>query len=571
MARAKRNNNALQSAAQKSVADVAVVQTAQITTAIYARLSAENSHKSDETDVIANQIAGCEHYIAEHADLTLVETYVDNGESGTKFDRPAFNRLMQDIRTGKIKCIVVRDLSRFGRDYIETGTYLERVFPSLNVRFIAINEQYDSFGVQGQGESLMIPLQNMINNLYAKDISRKVFTAHRTRMTAGSFKRSTLPYGYMLDETRCQVLVDEVAAPYVRLLFQWKLEGVSIRQMIEQLEQLGAPNARQRKAETGVQGGDVSKNSGWHFSTIQNMLHNHTYIGHTVIGKKVRSYYKGVRCKTYKDPEDWIVIENTHPAIVSVEDFEAVQALFAEGSNRRQASMTKTAQARAEIVNVLQGKIFCADCMSPMTLLREHTGKRLGGRYKCLRYQRKKECTKHSMQHKVVEAKVLAAIQLQVKASLSQQANFAQQSKSEAEQQRTAQCNAQLARLTLQRSSVQKKRTRLYEDFVDGVLSEEEYAFAKKTYADEYEQLEKDLAQATQQRTAMQALATSQKQYHALMKSFGKLKKLTPAICDAMVEKVLVHEGGDVEVVMKYHDVYTDVAAVALGQEQKGA
>ena len=155
-------------------------------TAIYARLSVENSGKSEKVDVIANQIEICKSYIAERPYLNLIDTYVDNGRTGTVFDRPEFNRLMNDIRTGRIKCLVVRDLSRFGRDYIEAGTYLERVFPQIGLRFIAIKENYDNFDADGSGESLIIPLQNMINTLYSKDISRKVSTALKAQMKVES-------------------------------------------------------------------------------------------------------------------------------------------------------------------------------------------------------------------------------------------------------------------------------------------------------------------------------------------------------------------------------------------------
>ena len=158
-------------------------------TAIYARLSVENSGKSEKVDVIANQIEICKSYIAERPYLNLIDTYVDNGRTGTVFDRPEFNRLMNDIRTGRIKCLVVRDLSRFGRDYIEAGTYLERVFPQIGLRFIAIKENYDNFDADGSGESLIIPLQNMINTLYSKDISRKVSTALKAQMESGEFKK----------------------------------------------------------------------------------------------------------------------------------------------------------------------------------------------------------------------------------------------------------------------------------------------------------------------------------------------------------------------------------------------
>ena len=195
-----------------------------------------DSGKSEKVDVITNQIEICKSYIAGCPYLDLVDVYVDNGRTGTVFDRPEFNRLMTDIKSGRIKCLVVRDLSRFGRDYIETGTYLERIFPQIGLRFIAIKEHYDNFDTDGSNESLMIPLQNMINALYSKDISRKVSTALKAQMEQGTFQKRNLPYGYRWNEDHTNMVIDEETAQYVRLMFQWKIEGWSIQTILNELD-----------------------------------------------------------------------------------------------------------------------------------------------------------------------------------------------------------------------------------------------------------------------------------------------------------------------------------------------
>ena len=235
-------------------------------TAIYARLSVENSGKSENVDVIANQIEICKSYIADRPYLSLVDTYIDNGHTGTVFDRPEFNRLMNDIKSGRIKCLVVRDLSRFGRDYIETGTYLERIFPQIGLRFIAIKENYDNFDTDGSNESLMIPLQNMINALYSKDISRKVSTALKAQMEQGTFQKRNLPYGYRWNEEHTNMVIDEETASYVRLIFQRKIEGCSMPMILDELDRLGAPNTELRKRQNGTRTGDGCSCKGWHKS-----------------------------------------------------------------------------------------------------------------------------------------------------------------------------------------------------------------------------------------------------------------------------------------------------------------
>ena len=329
-------------------------------TAIYARLSVENSGKSEKVDVIANQIEICKSYIAERPYLNLIDTYVDNGRTGTVFDRPEFNRLMNDIRTGRIKCLVVRDLSRFGRDYIEAGTYLDRVFPQIGLRFIAIKENYDNFDTDGSGESLIIPLQNMINTLYSKDISRKVSTALKAQMESGEFKKRNLPYGYRWDE--------------------------------------------------------------------------------------------------------------------------------------------------------------------------EHSNK--------------------------LEADVLAAIQLQVKAALNYDKLLAKLRNSEGERSIRDQQNALITSLNLKLSSISKKRTRLYEDFTEGILDEEEYAFAKKAYDEQYADLSRRLDEAVQRKVKFAEAMSEDNKWLTLMKSVSGATMLSQELVDESVELVKVHEDGSIELVMKYGDIY---------------
>ncbi len=361
-----------------------------LNTGIYARLSAENSHKNDDGNAIENQVEACRNFINENPQLILADTYIDNGKTGTNFDRPEFNRLINDIEKGKIKCLVVRDLSRFGRDYIETGTYLERVFPDLGLRFISVNEKYDSSLMDSSNESLMIPLQNMINGIYAKDISRKVSTAHQTRFLSGEFKRNTLPYGYMLDETRRKVIVDEATAEFVRLIFTLRANGKSIKEIISTLNELNAPNPKVRKAEINVQKGNVSNSNGFHYSTIQNILKNHTYLGHTVIGKKVRAFYRGIICEDVKDESKWIFLENTHQPIISEELFYTVQEIRRLASENKAKKMKETAKKRAQLNNLFTGKIYCADCLSPLTFNRLVDRNNFNAYYKCSKYIKKK-------------------------------------------------------------------------------------------------------------------------------------------------------------------------------------
>lgn len=531
-------------------------------TAIYARLSVENSGKSENVDVIANQIEICKSYIADRPYLSLVDTYIDNGHTGTVFDRPEFNRLMTDIKSGRIKCLVVRDLSRFGRDYIETGTYLERIFPQIGLRFIAIKENYDNFDTDGSNESLMIPLQNMINALYSKDISRKVSTALKAQMEQGTFQKRNLPYGYRWNEEHTNMVIDEETASYVRLIFRRKIEGWSMPMILDELDRLGAPNTELRKRQNGTRTGDGCSCKGWHKSTAYGILTNPHYVGDTVLGRSMVAIYKGIKSHNVKDKDEWIVFPNTHEAIISREDFQKVQDIMNAASEARQTKMQKSEEIRATLINLFDGKIFCADCGKRMYFHRKKVDKRKDGGwyafYECSTYvgRRYEHCTAHYIRQDRLERDVLAAIQLQVKAALDYDKLLDKLRGSEGEKNIRDKQNALITSLNLKLSGVSKKRTRLYEDFAEGILDEEEYTFAKKSYDEQFADLSRRLDEAVQRRSKFNEAMSVDNKWITLMKSVSTATQLSQELVDESVELVKIHEDGAVELVMKYGDIY---------------
>lgn len=531
-------------------------------TAIYARLSVENSGKSENVDVIANQIEICKSYIADCPYLSLVDTYIDNGHTGTVFDRPEFNRLMNDIKSGRIKCLVVRDLSRFGRDYIETGTYLERIFPQIGLRFIAIKENYDNFDTDSSNESLMIPLQNMINALYSKDISRKVSTALKAQMEQGTFQKRNLPYGYRWNEEHTNMVIDEETASYVRLIFQRKIEGCSMPMILDELDRLGAPNTELRKRQNGTRTGDGCSCKGWHKSTVYGILSNPHYVGDTVLGRSMVAIYKGIKSHNVKDKDEWIVFPNTHEAIISREDFQKVQDIMNAASVARQTKMQKSEEIRATLINLFDGKIFCADCGKRMYFHRKRVDKRKDGGwyafYECSTYvgRRYEHCTAHYIRQDRLESDVLAAIQLQVKAALDYDKLLDKLRGSEGEKNIRDKQNALITSLNLKLRGVSKKRTRLYEDFAEGILDEEEYTFAKKSYDEQFADLSRRLDEAVQRRSKFNEAMSVDNKWITLMKSVSTATQLSQELVDESVEKVKIHEDGAVELVMKYGDIY---------------
>ena len=547
---------------QPSVADAPQV----FPTAIYARLSVENSGKAENRDVISNQIAICKSYIKERPYLRLTDTYIDNGRTGTVFDRPEFNRLMDDIRSGTIKCLVVRDLSRFGRDYVETGTYMERLFPQIGLRFISVKEMYDSFDAAEGNEGLVIPLQNMINSLYSKDISRKISTALKAQMAAGTFRKRNLPYGYKWDEAHTHMVIDEVTANYVRMIFRWKLEGWSVSAMLDELDRIGAPNPELRKRQTGTRSGNGCSCQGWHNSTLYGILSNPHYVGDTVLGRSERALYKGVRPHNVYDKDEWVIFPSTHDAIISRADFERVQAILKSASERRQQSMKQTAVQRDALIDLFSGKIICADCGKRMYFHRKRVDKSKCKSkdeawyafYECSTSasRRYENCTPHYLRREKLEQDVLAAIQLQVKAALDYDRLLSKLRGSSGEQNIRNQQNALITSLELKLNGLMKKRARLYTDFTDGVLDDEEYAFAKKNYDGQYADLSRRLEEAIQRRSSFQEAMSADNRWITLMKSVSGARELSQELVDEAIELVQVHQDGSIELTMKYGDIY---------------
>lgn len=366
-------------------------------TAIYARLSVENSGKDDEGAALENQIAVCEECVKSCPHLELIETYSDNGRTGTVFDRPAFNRLMDDIRCGRIKCLVVRDLSRFGRDYVETGTYIERIFPQLDVRFISIKENFDTFATDGSSESLMIPLQNLINDLYSKDISRKVFTALRIQMENGEFRWRKLLYGYMWNEDRTNIIPNEATAPFVPSIFAWKLEGLSFTQILDRLEEANAPIPETlQRVDGNMEGVNTVC---WSKSTLFGILKNQAYAGAFAVGRTRKAIYAGIKEMQVENPEEWYITSDAHEGLVSREIFQAVQHMLEQAADERKRKMEKSKAIREMLIDLFNGRIFCADCQQRMYFHRHKIDKDKRGRWLAVPIRADGRCAARRTEH----------------------------------------------------------------------------------------------------------------------------------------------------------------------------
>ena len=556
--------------------DTSIVTASYTMTGIYVRLSIENSGKDDDGESIENQTSICKEYVEEHPDLKLYDIYEDNGKKGTNFDRPEFNRLMDDIRAGKVKCVLVKDLSRFGRDYIEAGEYLEKIFPFLGVRFISITDGYDSLTAGDAEGALMIPLKNMINDVYAKDISRKIITSFRARQEKGEYLPAFPPYGYVKSKTKAyRYEVDEEVAPYVRMIFEWKAAGVSHSEICKRLNDMGAVTPARRKVELGIWHAEKYKHTIWHGRTIIDIMKNATYTGTLVYGRMPKSLYQGIKCHRAK-PDEWRCIPDAHEAIVSQELFDKVQKIFDERSARMQKKWAESKQVRDKIVNLFVKRIYCGDCGKRMRFVKGNNALRDKNfyytNYVCGGYLDSgyRNCTRHSIRYQDVVDAVFAAMQVQMEYALNQEKMMQKLRGTAKERNLIDQYVAKVNYLTQELKKVNSRREGLFESFAEGILDEADYQYAKKSYDEEYASLEKQLSEAKSRKKELDGVLTANNEWLQAMHKVEDATELDQDLVNALVKKVLIYEDNRVEVEFKFRE-QKDVLDRILREMKKGA
>ena len=322
--------------------------------ALYIRLSREDGDR-EESNSIASQRELLTEFTDAQTDMAAPRLYTDDGYTGTDFDRPDFQRMLNDLRTGTVNCVIVKDLSRFGRNYVGVGEYLEHIFPLLNVRFISVSDTVDSFVDPRSVNNLVVPFKNIINDEYCRDISNKVRASLDLKRRQGKFIGSFASYGYRKDPNdHSRLLIDEPAAAVVRDIFDWFIGGTSVLGIARRLNAMGIPNPSAYKRQQGMNYRHPTSDKLddlWPDSSVRRILHNPLYTGTMVQGKNRMKSYK-LHISEAVPKEDWITVEQTHEAIISSELFDKAQALFKRD--------TRTAPTQTQVY-LFSGFLRCAD------------------------------------------------------------------------------------------------------------------------------------------------------------------------------------------------------------------
>lgn len=553
MARTKRKTNPVIPAAESP----AQAQK-QYRAAAYVRLSVEDSGKPG-ADTIEGQKNLLLRFIKDDPTLTLYGLFCDNGRTGTDFDRPQFKKMMEEVRKGHIDCIVVKDLSRFGRNYKETGNYLERIFPFLGVRFIAVNDGFDTLTAQRGADGYLVPLKNLINEVYSKNISRKSGSALAAKQKNGDFIGAWAPYGYRKQPDNPRKLeLDEATAPVVRQIFRWRAEGVSVTQIARRLNDSGVPSPSAYLYNTGVCKTEKYNGVSWYVQTVKNLLSRQVYIGHMVQGTKRQSFYEN-RGQYKKPREEWIVAENTHEPLIDRETFDKVQEL----ARRKNAEYFENLGRFTHLENtenILKGLVCCADCKRPLVRYKNVSHeKKLWYTFICPTHANDiGSCPLKNIREDALFPMLLQAIQTQIALAADMEALIRRVNSSPKYRKQTATLQGRLnaAKKALKRCN--GLYDSLYQSYVDKLMTEQEYMTLKRRYKAEAEEAER-LIEALTRRQAAEAAHTPENPFLAAFGSFRDADTLTREMAQALIERVYVDGDSNIEIVFRYRDEYKEL------------
>ncbi len=445
----------------------------QFYAAMYLRLSKDDedrgSFNKSESNSIGNQRELIKSFLREQPDIELYDIYVDDGFSGSNFDRPEFKRMIGDIEAGRVNCVVVKDLSRFGRDYIESGRYIQKTFPALGVRFIALTDHFDSVSADTGESSIVLPVKNFINDSYCRDISTKVKSQLAVKYKNGECIAAFAAYGYRKSDTdKNRLVIDEYAAENVRRIFAWKIEGLALSAIAEKLNSLGILSPKEYKKSMGLSyhgGFSGTGRSGWGSTTIKRILTNEVYLGHMVQGKTEKVNYK-VKKHTAKPEREWVKVENTHEAIVSADDFAVVQHLLKADGRRSPDSGTPSP---------FMGILFCGDCGQQMVrrvIRYKDTAKVY---YICSTKNRGEGCSRHSIEESALKEIVCESARKFANSFLKEKELFDRAMQYETNFEAVARYDKEIGRLKKEQDKYYSLCSGLYEDLREGVVTKEEF------------------------------------------------------------------------------------------------
>lgn len=522
---------------------------------LYLRLSRDDGDK-EESNSITGQRELLRDYISQRPELREYAVRVDDGFSGSTFERPSFQKMMEDVKAGRTDCIIVKDLSRFGRNYLDAGEYIEKIFPFLGVRFIAVNDNFDTLTAERTQDGYIVPLKNLINEVYSKDISKKSASALHVKQQRGEFIGAWAPYGYRKDPNdKHHLVINEETAPTVRRIFQWRSEGVSVVQIGRRLNEASIPSPAAYLYETGEVKTEKYKGVPWHTQVLKNLLAHPVYIGHMVQGRKKQSFYEGKR-QTYVDEAEWVIVRNTHEPLIDCETFEKVQQIAGQKKQEYHEKLGKYAHLKHS-ENILRGLVWCPNCNRPMIRYKNVShGQKLWYTYVCPGHaDDPARCPFVSIREEELQEVLFAALQsqIQVAADLEEVVKRLNAEPKFRRQRSDAAAKLETARRTLKRS--QSLYDSLYQNYVEQLMTEQEYVTLKARYKAEAEEAERLIAVLEQEQRESKVY-TTENRFLTEFRTFIGADTLTKEMASALVKRIYVDAGRNIDIRLRYRDEY---------------
>lgn len=527
--------------------------------AIYLRLSKEDDDLScssgakSESNSISNQRKLIYDFMKLHPELELYDEYKDDGKSGSNFDRAEFQRMMKDIEAGKVNCVVVKDQSRFGRDYIDVGKYKEKIFPKLGVRFITINEGYDSLSATSS-DDLAFTINSFVYDFYIRDISTKIRTNLTAKKQNGEYAGAFVAYGYVKDSNdKSKLVVDQFAADVVRDIFRWKIEGLSPQNIAVRLNELGIPSPAEYKKLSGSNyktSFQTSSKAVWSHVSVRRILKNEIYLGVMIQGKRTTPNYKTKTVVT-KAESEWLRVEGTHEAIISVRDFELVQELLRDDTHCRAGDVT---------VPVYAGRIYCGDCGA--TAVRKtvsYAGKRYVY-YVCNANKHDKTvCSRHSIREDILGQVIYQTVRHQIDLLLDVDKALRQFENLSWEKHKLKQLDASIE---IQEEVVRKNNTLrlgIYEDLRAGLLDRSEYESLKKELAERIAEATAAIEKLNKEKREILDGVSKQQSWIEQFHQYENVTELTRPMVIHLIERINIFEDSNIEIVFRHRNQIEEI------------
>lgn len=527
-------------------------------TGIYLRLSAEDNKMGTEGETIATQQSLVERFVEQQMDMTVVSIYTDNGFTGTNFQRPSFETMIDDIRKRVIDCIIVKDLSRFGREYVETGYYLERIFPYLDVRFIAILDNYDTLK-NPDSSALMVSMKNIVNSYIPKDISKKISTSHKQRQERGDLVCSYFPYGYMIDpDDKRKLAIDPMTAPVVSDIFQWYASGDSQTEIARRLNDNDIPSPASYKKEL-FRNKMKDNPLVWSGDIIRYILKNYTYTGNLTQRKTVTSLADG-HGKIRINPDDYLVAYGSHPAIVTEELFQEVKQRSEKIRDYHKKNHGKVATPE----NIFKGILFCSDCGRNLHMKKHISGKSgvLKMNYHCRYYSPhniNNICSRKNLREGDLREAILLGVKQQIQLSFSfeEALNTVKESEKYITGKKSKEKSISEIEKSLNRNL--SLTSSLFEHFADNIIDKSEYTRLQGKYSKERECLEEQLKLMKEKLSDDESLLSMENEWSEQFRSYSDISDLTEEMLKHLVKKIVVSNYNDVEIHWNFHQEYLKV------------